>query len=29
MKHRDGCAVHPVNKEQFSIWENEQNWGSE
>ena len=29
MKHRKGYAVHPVNKEEFSVWEKEQNWGDE
>jgi len=29
MKHRQGYAVHPVNQEEFSIWENEQKWGDE
>jgi metal-responsive CopG/Arc/MetJ family transcriptional regulator len=29
LKHRQGYAVHPVNKEEFSIWEKEQNWGDE
>jgi metal-responsive CopG/Arc/MetJ family transcriptional regulator len=29
LRHRQGYAVHPVNKEEFSIWENEQNWGDE
>ena len=26
-KHRQGYATHPVNKEEFSVWEKEQNWG--
>ena len=29
LRHQQGYAVHPVNKEEFSIWENEQNWGDE
>ena len=29
MKHRKGYANHPVNKDEFSVWENEQNWGDE
>jgi CopG family transcriptional regulator / antitoxin EndoAI len=29
MKHRKGYADHPVNKEEFSVWEKEQNWGDE
>ena len=29
LKHRKGYAVHPVNKEEFSVWEKEQNWGDE
>ena len=29
LKHRQGYAVHPVNKEEFGVWENEQNWGDE
>ena len=28
-KHRQGYAVNPVNREEFSIWEEEQNWGDE
>lgn len=26
-KHRRGYEVHPVNKDEFSIWEGEQDWG--
>ncbi len=26
-RHRKGYELHPVEKEEFSIWENEQNWG--
>ena len=26
-KHRKGYEKQPVNKEEFSIWENEQKWG--
>ena len=29
MKHREGYLAHPVNKEEFSVWEKEQNWGDE
>ncbi len=29
MKHQNGYADHPVNKEEFSVWEKEQNWGDE
>jgi metal-responsive CopG/Arc/MetJ family transcriptional regulator len=29
MKHRNGYADHPVNKEEFGVWEKEQNWGDE
>ena len=29
LKHRKGYAVHPVNEEEFSVWEKEQNWGDE
>ena len=29
LRHRQGYAVHPVNKEEFSVWEKEQNWGDE
>ncbi len=28
-KHRQGYQTHPVNKEEFSVWEKEQNWGDE
>ena len=28
-KHRKGYTDYPVNKEEFSIWEKEQNWGDE
>ena len=27
IKHRKGYTNHPVNKDEFSTWENEQNWG--
>ena len=27
LKHRQGYAVHPVNKDEFSVWEKEQDWG--
>ena len=26
-KHRRGYELHPVNKEEFSVWEEEQDWG--
>ena len=26
-QHRKGYETHPVNKDEFSIWENEQFWG--
>jgi predicted transcriptional regulator len=29
LKHRQGYAAHPVNQEEFSVWEDEQNWGDE
>lgn len=29
LKHRKGYSVHPVNTEEFSVWEKEQNWGDE
>jgi metal-responsive CopG/Arc/MetJ family transcriptional regulator len=29
LKHRQGYAAHPVNKEEFSVWEKEQAWGDE
>ena len=29
LKHRQGYVVQPVNKEEFSVWEKEQNWGDE
>ncbi|MEJ2166418.1 MAG: ribbon-helix-helix domain-containing protein [Desulfobacterales bacterium] len=29
LRHRQGYAAHPVNKEEFSVWEQEQNWGDE
>ena len=28
-KHRQGYQTHPVNKEEFGVWEKEQNWGDE
>lgn len=28
-KHRQGYELHPVNREEFSIWEEEQAWGDE
>ena len=29
LKHRQGYEAHPVNQEEFSVWENEHNWGDE
>ena len=29
LMHRKGYEIHPVNKEEFSVWEKEQNWGDE
>ena len=26
-KHRQGYGAHPVNKKEFSVWEEEQDWG--
>ncbi|NQT60842.1 MAG: ribbon-helix-helix protein, CopG family [Bacteroidetes bacterium] len=26
-KHRQGYALHPVKREEFSTWEKEQDWG--
>ncbi|MEW6608710.1 MAG: ribbon-helix-helix domain-containing protein [bacterium] len=26
-KHRRGYEISPVNKDEFSVWEREQNWG--
>jgi len=28
-KHRKGYTLHPVSKYEFSVWEDEQNWGDE
>ena len=28
-KHRQGYRAHPVNKNEFSVWEKEQDWGDE
>jgi len=28
-RHRQGYALYPVNKDEFSVWEKEQNWGDE
>jgi len=28
-KHRQGYKAHPVNKKEFSAWEEEQDWGDE
>ena len=28
-KHRQGYALYPANREEFSIWEEEQAWGDE
>ncbi len=29
LKHRQGYAAHPINKDEFSVWEKEQKWGDE
>jgi len=29
LRHRQGYAAYPVNKDEFSVWEKEQNWGDE
>jgi len=28
-KHRKGYTLYPTNKEEFSVWEKEQDWGDE
>ena len=28
-EHRKGYELYPVSKDEFSVWEREQNWGSE
>ncbi|MEA1947514.1 MAG: ribbon-helix-helix domain-containing protein [Thermodesulfobacteriota bacterium] len=28
-QHRKGYTLHPVNKDEFILWENEQDWGDE
>ena len=28
-EHRKGYKIHPVSKYEFSVWENEQDWGNE
>ncbi len=28
-KHRKGYELYPVAEDEFSIWENEQNWGDQ
>jgi len=28
-KHQRGYVLHPVNREEFSVWEEEQDWGDE
>ena len=28
-QHRKGYEIHPVNKQEFSVWEEEQAWGNE
>ena len=28
-QHRKGYEIHPVNKREFSVWEEEQAWGDE
>lgn len=29
IKHREGYAKHPVSPDEFSLWEDEQEWGTE
>ena len=29
IKHRQGYTAHPVSKEEFGVWEKEQDWGDE
>jgi metal-responsive CopG/Arc/MetJ family transcriptional regulator len=29
LQHRQGYAAHPVSKDEFSVWEKEQDWGDE
>jgi hypothetical protein len=29
LKQRQGYEFHPVNKEEFGVWEKEQIWGDE
>jgi metal-responsive CopG/Arc/MetJ family transcriptional regulator len=28
-RHRKGYKMHPVSRYEFSVWENEQDWGDE
>jgi len=28
-KHKQGYTLHPVDREEFSVWEKEQDWGDE
>ena len=28
-KHRRGYEAHPVSKDEFSVWQSEQDWGDE
>jgi len=28
-KHRKGYEMYPVARDEFSVWENEQNWGDQ
>lgn len=28
-KHRKGYELYPVARDEFSVWENEQNWGDQ
>ena len=28
-RHRRGYEIHPVNSDEFSVWEEEQDWGDE
>ncbi len=29
LKHRQGYEKHPVNADEFTVWESERNWGEE
>jgi len=28
-RHKRGYEIHPVNRDEFSVWEKEQDWGDE